>query len=64
MTIGDLVKMKYQGNGHPNVGVIVAVCMPGATPQKAPAYRILWDLQQWNDSWFNENELRIINESR
>jgi len=60
MKIGDLVKMRHQGNGHPNVGLIVTTDAGGG-PR---TYTILWDLPEWNNSRWEERELVVINESR
>jgi hypothetical protein len=62
MTIGDLVKMRYQGNGHPNVGVIVATFQGGLDCEE---YKVLWDLQEWSmGSLWKERELVVISASR
>tara|TARA_Y100000310_G_C20609052_1_gene777047 strand:- start:502 stop:675 length:174 start_codon:yes stop_codon:yes gene_type:complete len=57
MKVGDLVKMKWRGNGHPGIGLIVAT-VDGE-------YMILWDLPQWglSNRW-KSRELKVINESR
>jgi len=53
MKVGDLVKMKWQGNGHPNVGLIVATVNED--------YMVLWDLPRWNPSQWQPHELEILN---
>ena len=64
MKIGDLVKLRFSGNGRPNTGIIY---------ERAPArhyndeveFKCLWaGDSMWNDSLWREHELTVINESR
>ena len=56
MKVGDLVKMKFRGNGHPGSGLIVAT--------EDREYLILWDVAEWSDSLWREHELVVISENR
>ena len=52
MKVGDLVKLKWQGNGHPNVGLIIET-VDGE-------HMVLWDLPRWNPSQWLPNELEAL----
>ena len=54
MKIGDLVKMKWRGNGHPDIGLIIET-VDGE-------HMILWDLPQWGVTRWLERELVVVNE--
>jgi hypothetical protein len=56
MKVGDLVKMKWRGNGHPGIGMIVAT-VDGE-------HVVLWDLAAWSMARWREHELVVINENR
>ena len=56
MKVGDLVKLKWQGNGHPNVGLIIETV--------GGEHVVLWDLPRWNPSQWLPSELEVLNESR
>jgi len=59
--VGDLVKLKFQGNGQPHIGIIY---------ERAPAqyyndeveYKCLWDVPMWNDTFWRDHELAVIDE--
>ena len=54
MKVGDLVKMKWRGNGHPGMGMIVKTV--------GGEHVVLWDLASWSLSRWRESELAVINE--
>ncbi len=56
MKVGDLVKLKHQGNGHPNSGLIIEVLELD--------FIVLWDRPDWSFSRWSERELRLVDESR
>ena len=56
MKVGDLVKMKWRGNGHPSVGMIVET-VGGENV-------VLWDLAAWSLSRWRDSELVVLSESR
>ena len=61
MEAGDLVKLKFQGNGQPGIGVIYSV---GTDPgrQFESVFKCLWDVPAWNRSLWHEHELEVISE--
>ncbi len=63
MKVGDLVKLKHQGNGHPRVGIICERT-PGSSlgPERGDEFKCMWDDPQWNLSFYFERELEVINE--
>ena len=62
MKVGDLVKLKHRGNGHPNVGIITDFVEDRNT---AITYvKALWDLPQWSNSMWRKRELAVISEGR
>ena len=63
MKVGDLVKLKNQGHGQPNVGVIYAF-VKDQQQRGLDYYQILWDIPQWSESLWRERELVVISESR
>ena len=58
MKVGDLVRLKHRGNGHPNVGLIVEDFDPEL------GYKVVWDQAKWAVSFWSEHELVVISESR
>jgi len=63
--VGDLVRLKNQGNGQPGVGIIYErVVGHELGPERTDEYKCLWDSPHWNDSFYFERELMVINESR
>ena len=58
MKVGDLVRLKYRGNGHPNFGLIVAIY------KDYEKYKVLWDCPEWSMGMWKERELVVISESR
>ena len=65
MKVGDLVKLKNQGNGQPGVGIIYehAIGLRFGTDRQ-DEYKCLWDDPHWNHSFFFGRELVVISESR
>ena len=61
MKVGDLVKLKWRGNGHPKIGVIVGSFQGGMDREE---YKVLWDCPAWSVALWKERELVVINESR
>jgi hypothetical protein len=58
MKAGDLVKLKYRGNGHPNIGLIVTTL-----EEEDDRHQVLWDRPDWSLSMWEERELVVISES-
>jgi len=62
--VGDLVRLKNQGNGQPAVGVIYE-----HTPARwrgrdeLNKFKCLWDDSQWNHSFYFQCDLEVISES-
>ena len=54
MNVGDLVKLKWRGNGHHSVGLIVET--------EDGEYRVLWDSTTWSMSLWRERELEVFDE--
>jgi hypothetical protein len=61
--VGDLVKLKNQGNGQPGVGIIYERT-PGQYlgPGRGDEFKCLWDNPHWNHSFYFERELEVISE--
>ena len=59
MKIGDLVKLKWRGNGHPNIGLIVATF-----EEEDDRHKVFWDCPEWSMGMWAERELVVISESR
>ena len=59
MKVGDLVKLKYRGNGHPNIGLIVAIFV-----DDEDRHKVFWDCPEWSMGMWKERELVVISESR
>jgi len=55
--VGDLVKLKHRGNGHPNVGLIVASF-------ENEEYKVLWECSEWSVGLWRQRELVVISEGR
>ncbi len=65
MKVGDLVRLKNPGNGHPGVGIIYEhTSGPDLGPKRTDEFKCLWDEPNWNHSFYFERELEVINESR
>jgi hypothetical protein len=63
--VGDLVKLKHRGNGHPRVGIIYErAAGHDLGPGRTDEFRCLWDEPYWNNSFYFERELVVISESR
>lgn len=64
MKHGDLVRLKYQGNGQPGVGIIYCrVTGSSLGPERPDEYMCLWDDPKWNHTFYFERELVVINEN-
>ncbi len=64
MKVGDLVRLKNQGNGQPGVGVIYEhVSGHDLGPERIDEFKCLWDIPHWNNSFYFERELEVINEN-
>ena len=62
MKVGDLVKLKWRGNGHPNIGLIVGSFQGGLVDEE---YKVLWDSPEWTvASLWRERELVVISEKK
>jgi hypothetical protein len=64
MKVGDLVKLKFRGNGHPGAGLIVDDVDVESSPSHHREYLILWDMPEWSMSRWRERELEVINDSK
>lgn len=62
MKVGDLVKLKYQGNGQPGVGIIYECAPARELGSDQVEYKCLWDMPYWNHSFFFERQLVVIND--
>jgi len=63
--VGDLVKLKHRGNGHPKVGIVYQrVAGHELGPGRIDEFKCLWDEPYWNNSFYFESELVVISESR
>ena len=60
MKVGDLVKLRHQGNGQPSVGIITHFVKDRNTA--LDYYQVLWDLPDWSSSLWRERELEVISE--
>ena len=58
--VGDLVKLKHRGNGHPKMGVIVGSFQGGLDREE---YKVLWDCPEWAMGMWKERELVVISEA-
>ena len=65
MRIGDLVRLKHQGNGRPDIGIVYERT-PGHElgPKRPDEFKCLWDDPKWNSTFWFERELEVISESR
>ena len=61
MKVGDLVRLKHQGNGHPRIGVVKSV---QSRSLEEKVYMCVWNKPLWDYVHYNEGELVVINESR
>ena len=62
MKVGDLVKLKTQVGGQPEVGVVYERTYSELHGELL--VKCLWDDQQWNDSLYFEYDLEVISEGR
>ena len=63
MKVGDLVKLKFRGNGHPHIGLIVFVRKTPKFGWATLSAKVLWDDQRWPITDWQLEELVVINES-
>lgn len=61
MKLGDLVNLKFQGNGQPRIGIIYD-STPARYYNNEVEYKCLWDDPIWNDTFWREHEMVVINE--
>ena len=61
MRVGDLVRLKKQGNGQPGVGIIYER-IPSEWRDALNEFKCLWDDPQWNHSFYFECDLEVISE--
>jgi hypothetical protein len=61
MKVGDLVKLKHQGNGHPRIGIVKSVL---ARSLEEKVCMCIWDKPLWDYVQYNEGELEVISEGR
>ena len=59
MKVGDLVKLKNRGNGHPKVGLIMASFEDAG----AFEHEVVWECPEWSVTLWKERELVVISES-
>ena len=63
MKVGDLVKLKSQGFGRPEVGIIYERTPASSlVHDSADEFKCLWDNPHWNHSLYFERELEVISE--
>jgi hypothetical protein len=62
MKVGDLIKLKFQGNGRPRIGVVYSVDA-SIGYEGSVVCKCLWDIHAWNHTSWHERELEVINES-
>jgi hypothetical protein len=60
--IGDLVRLQFQGNGQPGIGVIYEVDKSSGYDGES-VFKCLWDVPMWNCIGWHERELVVIDES-
>ena len=60
MKVGDLVKLKNRGNGHPKVGLIMASFEDVGVFE----HKVLWECPEWSVTLWRERELVVISEGR
>ena len=60
MKVGDLVRLKNRGNGHPKVGLILVSFKDAG----AFEHKVLWECPEWSATLWRERELVVISESR
>jgi len=58
MEIGRLVRLKYRGNGHPRVGVLLRIEYNVNRRRKEAT--VMWNDAKWNESYWPLEKLRII----
>ena len=64
MKVGDLVKLKHQGNGQPCVGIVVSITNEDIKHgANRIGYNIMWDMLSWNNGVWDKRELVAINEN-
>jgi hypothetical protein len=64
MKVGDLVRLQFQGNGHPGIGIIYDAEEMIGPQGDFKMYACLWDNSMWNHTQYQERELVVVNESR
>jgi len=62
VNVGDLVRLQFQGNGQPGIGVIYSVD-ESLGYEDSVVCKCLWDIPMWNNSAWHEHELEVISES-
>ena len=60
MKVGDLVRLKSRGNGHPKVGLILASFEDTGVFE----HKVLWECPEWSVTLWRERELVVISEGR
>jgi hypothetical protein len=63
VNVGDLVRLQFQGNGQPGIGIIYSVDESSGWDEKTVC-KCLWDIPMWNNTTWHEHELVVICESR
>jgi hypothetical protein len=64
MKVGDLVKLKHQGNGQPGIGIIVSIFNEGNEHGAHRfGYNVMWDMLSWNNGVWDKRELVVVNET-
>ena len=64
MKVGDLVRLKHRGNGHPGVGIIYERTPASSLEhERTDEFKCMWDDPHWNHSFYFERELVVINET-
>ena len=63
MKVGDLVRLQFQGNGQPGIGVIYEIDASSGH-EDSVVCKCIWDMSMWNIIGWHEHELEVISEAR
>ena len=58
MKAGDLVRLKYPGNGRPKIGLLIEHI------DDELGYKVSWNDPKWSVTLWSERELEVISEGR
>ena len=63
MKLGDLVRLQFQGNGQPGIGVIYEINKSSVYDGES-VFKCLWNIPMWNIIGWHEHELVVVSETR